>query len=129
MPLHDQNSWRPSTIAESRIGTMNRWAFLGAPASRRRVDVSRGKQHASGTLALPGSWKEEGVLSFLSSNVTRRDLSHELRRSHRVGVFRPVRAGHPALSAETAAAARRGLDLDVLVSNPARRTNRHFHYP
>src|SRR5437762_3653133 len=58
MPLHDQNSWRPSTIAESRIGTMNRWAFLGALASRRRVDVSRGKQHASGTLALPGSWKE-----------------------------------------------------------------------
>src|SRR6266550_2233088 len=28
---------------------------LGAPASRRRVDVSRGERHASGTLALPGS--------------------------------------------------------------------------
>src|SRR6266568_8041194 len=78
--------------------------------------------------ALQGSWKEEGVLSFLSPKVTRRDLSHEPRRSHRAGVLRPVRAGHPALSAETAAAARRGLDLDVLGNNPARRTNHHFHY-
>src|SRR5437762_2475484 len=90
-------SWSASAIAESRIGTMNRWAFLGALASRRRVDVSRGKQHASGTLALPGSWKASTIAesrigtmnrwAFLGAPASRRRVDVSRGKQHASGTL------------------------------------------